>query len=208
MLGGGLAHARTWLCVSVDNRYDRLDPAADLAERAAALGLAGPVVGMLTGVDVRRVEVHAHGLARVHATVGVGRGVAAAGTRPPDWGPAGTINLLVELDAPLTDEALVGAVQTVTEAKAQALADARIRARNHAGWATGTPTDALCVAVPIGGTVPFAGTATAVGGDVARAVHAAVLAGALADRADHRLARRRLAAAARRAERDRSTPPR
>lgn len=194
VLGGGLGLARSWLCVTVENDYARRDPAEDLAERASALGLPGPTVGMLTGVDVRRVERAVHGRARVHATVGVGRAVAAAGERPPDWGPAGTINLLVEVDAPLDDAALVGAMQTVVEAKAQALADARIGARNHDGWATGTPTDAVCVAVPVGGGVPFAGTATVVGADIARAVHAAVLSGTIADRADHEAMRRRLAA--------------
>ncbi|MGE4428101.1 MAG: adenosylcobinamide amidohydrolase [Solirubrobacteraceae bacterium] len=197
VLGGGLSVARSWLCVTVDNAYARTDPAVDLAERAVALGLPGPTVGMLTGVDVRRVERHEHGRARAHATVGVGRGIAAAGIRPPDWGPAGTINLLVQVDAPLDDAALVGAMQTVVEAKVQALADARIRARNHSGWATGTPTDAVCIAVPSGGGVPFAGPATVVGADIARAVHAAVLTGALADRADHEATRRRLAEAAR-----------
>ncbi|MBJ7470430.1 MAG: adenosylcobinamide amidohydrolase [Solirubrobacteraceae bacterium] len=185
VLGGGLTVAQSWLCVTVAGDYSRMDPGEDLRERAAALGLPGPTVGMLTGVDVRRVERRTVGAASVHATVGVGRGVAAAGDRPPDWGPIGTINLLIEVDAPLTDDALVGAMQTAVEAKVQALADARIPARNAGGWATGTPTDALCIAVPEGGTVPFAGTATAVGADIAHAVHEAVLAGALADRADH-----------------------
>jgi adenosylcobinamide amidohydrolase len=73
-------------------------------------------------------------------------------------------------------------LQTAVEAKAQALATARVPAANAAGFATGTATDALCVACPPGATVPFAGPATRVGGDLARAVFEAVLAGALADR--------------------------
>jgi adenosylcobinamide amidohydrolase len=94
----------------------------------------------------------------------------------------GTINLLVVVDAPLTDAGLAGALQTAVEAKAQALADARVPAANADGYATGTATDSICVACPPGAGAAFAGPATAVGGWIARAVHAAVLAGAVAER--------------------------
>lgn len=188
VLGGGLGHARAWLCATVDSDYARTDPAVDLQERAVRAGAPSPTVGMLTAVDVRRVVRRVRGCATVHATVGVGCGIAAAGTRLPDWARVGTINLLVEIDAPLDDAALIGAMQTVVEAKVQALADARVPARNAPGFATGTPTDAVCIAVPPGGGVPFAGTATLIGGDVAQAVHAAVLDGALADRGGFRTA--------------------
>ncbi len=182
VLGGGLGHARSWLCATVGSDYARTDPAVDLLERARAAGAPQPVVGMLTAVDVRQVQRRVVGAATVHATVGVGCGIAAAGDRRPDWAPVGTINLLIELEAALDDAALVGAMQTVVEAKVQALADARVPARNGTGWATGTPTDAVCIAVPTGGGIPFAGTATAIGGDVAQAVYSAVLDGARIDR--------------------------
>lgn len=183
VLGGGLGHARAWLNVTVPRDYARTDPAVDLAERAAALGLQGPVVGMLTAVDVARHERALRGCAAAIATVGVGHALAAAGTRPRAVPAAGTINLLVVVDRPLADAALVGAAQTAVEAKAQALAAAGVRAANAAGPATGTATDSLCIACPPGRGEPFAGPATRVGADVAHAVHAAVLAGALADRA-------------------------
>ncbi len=96
----------------------------------------------------------------------------------------GTINLLVLVDAPLDDAALAGAAQTAIEAKAQALAAAAIPAANADCHATGTATDAFCIAALPGGGEPFAGPATAIGADVAHAVHRAVLAGARADRAD------------------------
>jgi adenosylcobinamide amidohydrolase len=94
----------------------------------------------------------------------------------------GTINLLVLVDAPLDDAALVAAVQTATEAKAQALADAGVAAINHDGPATGTATDSVCVAVHPGGGVAFAGPATDIGAAIALAVHDAVRAGAVAHR--------------------------
>jgi adenosylcobinamide amidohydrolase len=95
----------------------------------------------------------------------------------------GTINLLVLVDAALDDAALAGAAQTAVEAKAQALAAARVPAANHESFATGTATDSFAIAAAAGGGVPFAGPATRVGADIAHAVFDAVQAGALADRA-------------------------
>jgi adenosylcobinamide hydrolase len=72
----------------------------------------------------------------------------------------------------------VGALQTAVEAKAQALAAAGVAAANAPGYATGTATDAICVACPPGERVPFAGPVTRVGADLARAVLEAVRSGA------------------------------
>jgi adenosylcobinamide amidohydrolase len=179
LLGGGLGWLRTWLNLQVAPDYARTDPEAHLA--AAAAGLPGPVVGMMTAAPVAAHQVGSAGGARAVATVGVGHALAAAGTRPRAAPAGGTVNLLVVVDRPLSDAGLAGALQTAVEAKAQALAAARIPAANADGWATGTATDALCVACPPGSTVPFAGPATRVGGDLARAVFDAVLAGAVAD---------------------------
>lgn len=184
VLGGGIGTAHGWLNATVPIDYDRLDPAADLRERVAELGFAAPLVGMLTGVDVARCERARRGVAEAFATVGVGHALAAAGDRPRLLPSVGTINLLVLVDAPLDDAALAGAAQTAIEAKVQALAAARVPAANADCDATGTATDAFCIAALTGGGVPFAGPATAIGADVAHAVHRAVLAGAHADRAD------------------------
>ncbi|HVD16993.1 MAG TPA: adenosylcobinamide amidohydrolase [Actinomycetota bacterium] len=188
LLGGGLGWLRTWLNLQVGPDYARTDPAAHLAAAAAAAGLAGPVVGMMTAVPVHRHQVGRGGGASAVATVGVGHALAAAGTRPRAAPAAGTINLLVVVGEPLSDAGLAGAVQTAVEAKAQALAAVRVPAANADGFATGTATDAICVACPPGARVPFAGPATRVGGDLARAVYQAVLAGALASRRPARTA--------------------
>lgn len=180
LLGGGLGWLRTWLNLQVGRDYARTDPEVHLA--TAAAGLPGPVVGMMTAAPVAAHQVGSAGGATAVATVGVGRALAAAGTRPRAAPASGTINLLVVVDQPLSDAGLAGALQTAVEAKAQALAAARVPAANAGGFATGTATDALCVACPPGSAVPFAGPATRVGGDLARAVFDAVLAGALADR--------------------------
>jgi adenosylcobinamide amidohydrolase len=182
VLGGGLGEVRTWLNAQVHRDYARTDPAEHLRELSRGLGAAEPVVGMLTAALVRDHAVAEHGGALAVATVGLGDPTAAAGDSAVAAPMVGTINVLVRLDRPLTDAALVGAISTATEAKAQALAEAGVRATNGPGHATGTPTDSLCVACPTGtfGGVPaepFAGPATVVGGDLARAVRDAVLAG-------------------------------
>jgi len=184
LLGGGIGEACGWLNLTVPRNYDRDDPAQELVERAAQLGYARPLVGMLTAVDVARVERARCGVATAFATVGIGHPLAAAGSRPLAIERVGTINLLVVVDEPLDDAALAGAAQTAVEAKVQAIAAAGIRARNADCHATGTATDSFCIAALPGGGVPYAGPITPVGADVAHAVHAAVLAGALADRAD------------------------
>lgn len=179
VLGGGVTTARHWLNVQVSHDYARTDPDVHLTEVAAANGLdPDEVVGMLTAADVRAGVRRDRGPASAVATVGIGQPLAAAGRRPRSLPPVGTINVLVVVRHGLSDAALVTAVQTATEAKAQALADAGVRALNHPGPATGTATDAICVAAPHGGEVAFAGPATAVGAAIAHAVHGAVLSGA------------------------------
>jgi adenosylcobinamide hydrolase len=187
VLGGGLGTMRSWLNLSVPASYGRTDPGVHLRDEATAAGLPGPVVGMLTAAPLERWQQAVVGEAWVVATVGVAHALAAAATRPRrlPWAmpsPVGTINLLVVVAAPLTDAGLVGALQTAVEAKAQALAAARVPAANADAWATGTATDAICVACPPGARVPFAGPATTVGADLARAVLAAVQAGVAAQR--------------------------
>jgi adenosylcobinamide amidohydrolase len=180
VLNGGMGTARAWLNLQVGHDYARTDPDVHLHEAAVARGLdPRTTIGMLTAADVRAGVLRERGLADAVATVGIGQPLAAAGQRPRPIPPrAGTINVLVVVHAPLTDAALVTAVQTATEAKAQALADAGVWALNHGGHATGTATDAICVAAPAGDRVAFAGPATAVGAAIALAVHSAVRSGA------------------------------
>lgn len=173
VLGGGLGAVRTWVNLQVPSDYARTDPAAHLEELTA--GFAGPVVGMLTAAPVERFQDVAAGTARAFATVGLGYPLAAAGFRNAVRTPLpGTINVFAVTQAPLTDAGLVGAVQTAVEAKVQALAEAGVVARNGGGRATGTASDAIAIACPPGVSVAFAGTATEVGHDLARAVWDAV----------------------------------
>jgi adenosylcobinamide amidohydrolase len=178
--GGGIG-AREWvLNAQVPGRYARTDPAGHVRELAGRLGLTGPGVGMLTAAQVTDL------VERDDEGVEV---VATTGLRVPTWAssPAGradreladqeltpgTINIIVALPVPLSDPALVNAVITATEAKTQAVLEAGFDG-------TGTATDAVCVAAPdaTGVSEDFAGPRSVWGARIARAVHAAVLAGA------------------------------
>jgi adenosylcobinamide hydrolase len=181
VVGGGLREAAAWLNLQVPHGYARMDPDAHLREEMAARGLdAAETLGAMTAARVGRATRHEEpGAARAVATVGIGVPLAAAGRLLREVPAVNTINLLVLVEAPLTDAALVYAIQTATEAKAQALADAGIVARNHDGPATGTATDSICIAARPGGTEPFAGSMSAAGAAIARCVHAAVVQGAI-----------------------------
>lgn len=202
--GGGIG-PRDWvLNAQVPGAYSRTDPVAHLTEIAGSLGLAGSGVGMLTAAQVTDVVQHTdgpqdgngaeerngaehknsaeHEASGVHVAATVGLRVptwaaASPGAHDPELAPAilrpGTINIVVVLPVPLSDAAYVNAVTTATEAKSQAIIEA-----GFAG--TGTATDAICVAAPAGGGTPedFTGPRSPWGARIARAVHAAVSAGA------------------------------
>ena len=190
VLGGG-AGTRSWIVnASVPISYSRTDPAHHLTEIATALGLRGDGVGLLTAVDVSHHHQAEDSGVAVTATVGLGSPAWAAA---PDghlrregptagWHP-GTMNIVAAVPVRLTGAALINAVVTVTEAKAQALWEAGVEA-------TGTASDAICVhcpspeepapgqPAPTGPEIDYAGPRSTWGARLARAVHQAVLAGA------------------------------
>nr|WP_173101813.1 adenosylcobinamide amidohydrolase [Actinomadura verrucosospora] len=195
MLGGGIGPLNWALNAQVRGRYARTDPVVHLAELAASFGLDGPGVGMLTAASVARTMRREDGGVAVSATVGLRVPTWAAapeGSADPELAPLhmavpppapepapeatrrpGTINIVVAVPVALSDAALVNAVVTATEAKTQALLEA--------GYpCTGTASDAICVAARASGAQePFAGPRSTWGARIARAVHAAVRAGAL-----------------------------
>lgn len=168
-LGGGLGPRHWVINATVPAGYGRLDPDAHLAELAGGLGLTGPGVGLLTAVDVRDVVHRTDGDVEVAVTTGIGG--------HPTWAAAayepGTVNAVCWLPVRLSDAALVNAIATVAEAKAQAFWDAGVPG-------TGTATDATVLLCPPGGVAEsFGGPRSLFGSALARAVHSAVLAGLL-----------------------------
>jgi adenosylcobinamide hydrolase len=169
-LGGGIGE-RSWVInASVPMSYDRPDPPGHLAEVAAALDLAGTGVGLLTGVDVADHVIIEDGGVRAVATVGLGAPAWAAapdGEAPRNARP-GTVNAVIWVPVALSPAALVNAVATVAEAKAQALWELGVPG-------TGTSTDATCVLCPVEGVpAPYGGPRSQWGARIARAAHMAV----------------------------------
>jgi len=185
VLGGGIGPREWVLNAQVAGEYARTDPAGHLAELADQLGLTGPGTGMLTAAQVTGVVTRSDEGAEAAVTAGLRVPTWAAAPGPggeaADAGLApGTINIIVSVPVPLTDAALVNAVITATEAKTQAVLEAGFPG-------TGTATDAVCVAAPVpagAAAEDFAGPRSDWGARIARAVYAAVLAGATAYRAD------------------------
>jgi adenosylcobinamide hydrolase len=168
-LGGGIGVRRWVLNATVPMSYARHDPDQHLREIAAGLGLDGPGVGLMTGVDVAERVVATDAGVEAVATVGLGAPAwaAAADGHVRRWRP-GTINTVVRVPVRLSDAALVNAVATATEAKAQALWEIGFDA-------TGTASDAICIiGEPDGAAEPYGGPRSTWGARIARAVHAAV----------------------------------
>ena len=173
--GGGLATRRWIVNAQVPPSYARRDPDHHLRKLAVSLGLPGHGVGMLTAADVRSFVTTVDEGVEVVATVGLGEPEWAAAPRAKPGVPvrlAGTINVVALLPERLSDAALVNAIATATEAKAQALFELGV-----AG--TGTATDAVCIATPADGRAEtFGGPRSRWGSRLARAVRDAVRLGA------------------------------
>ena len=168
--GGGVGERGWVLNATVPHGYDRLDPDRHVAEIADELRLAGPGTGLLTAVDVRKVvSVTERG---VTAEVTTGIGVPTWAAAPESAGERiGTINAVCRLPVRLSPAALVNAVATVAEAKAQALFEAGVDG-------SGTATDAIVLLCPnFGPAEPYGGPRSRIGSALARAVHEAVSSG-------------------------------
>ena len=147
-------------------------------------------MGLLTSCDLDSwVEANAEaGPARAHcvATVGLGNALRV-GDPPGPFARIGTINLLCSVDAPLQAEALLEALAVATEAKTVAVLENGVASRRTGLAATGTGTDCVVIASPLGpGRAPYAGKHTEVGAAIGAAVRDAVDRGARAWKAQRK----------------------
>jgi adenosylcobinamide hydrolase len=179
--GGGLRIVQDVLNVHVSRFYRSETPEADLRAVARDHGIDGDFVGLLTAVHVEKAHIATRRDGRLVvacvATAGVGNATCAGREtpfRPDAQPPAGTINVVLVVEADLPPEALVNLVITATEAKTLALIESGITTASG-DVATGTSTDtivALCTGQ--GDRCRYAGPATLVGHLAAQCVHEAV----------------------------------
>ncbi|RCW39173.1 adenosylcobinamide amidohydrolase [Halopolyspora algeriensis] len=181
--GGGIGQRRWVLNATVGSGYDRSDPAEHVTEMAGELGLTGNGVGMLTAVDVRHEVTSIDSGVQATVTTGVGFPIWAAEapvSADEHTSQPGTINALCWSPVRLSEAALINAVATVAEAKAQALVQAGVEG-------TGTCTDATVVLCPLDGDAEsYGGPRSRVGSALARTAHAAITAGLRVDNPRYR----------------------
>ncbi len=160
--GGGLGRRRYFLNRQVDLSYNEARPEAEMAAYLAAAfreysaAGSGDWAGLMTGAKVIDACWTRLTLRDSRVTVIVTAGVnnaCAAGITPccPLEGagsPPGTINIMAFFAHALSAGALINAVQTATEAKAQTLREMQILCPVTGVQATGTNTDALIIAAP------------------------------------------------------------
>jgi alpha-ribazole phosphatase CobZ len=168
ILNGGLAQATGVFNLQVPPNYDHSDPEGYLREAAERLSIPTGHVGMMTAALVEKAVAMSRQSEGLTITVLVTAGItnsSAAGHYIGGKNPqAGTINIIVLVDRQLTDACLVNLVKTATEAKSMALRELDIRDRLSYRPATGTTSDAICIAcTDRGKALEYGGTATEVG---------------------------------------------
>ena len=129
-------------------------PETTIARYCDQIGLAGSVVGMMTGASMNSFRAATCRRKGVEVMCLVTAGVSNAGRAgdPAEWRQfedprcnTGTINIIMLTNAHLTKGALVEAIITVTEAKTVALHRAGVTSRSTGAPASGTGTDAIAV---------------------------------------------------------------
>lgn len=184
VLNGGCSTSSGLFIMQVCKDYCTDDPVSHAASIRDELGLPEDSTGMMTAAEVDHVfnvveEEYNGARAVAVATAGLSNHIVA-GEILDDWDEkhaislqrgarlAGTINIAVVTDVPLTDAAKVNLMIPLVEAKTAAM--------NFAGYAeTGTTSDSMAVISPVGeDRVGYAGSGTDLGIAAARAVRKAV----------------------------------
>jgi adenosylcobinamide amidohydrolase len=180
LVGGGLVDTRhvAWLEVRDRDLRPPVDPRELLLHGLRARGIEG-AVGLMTSRRVSSysaVSMTSGGVeARCIATVGLGNALRA-GDPAGVAGRIGTINVLVHVDAVLSDAALLEANAIATEAKTAVVLEAGVRSRQSGRPATGTGTDCTVVTSARARSrthARYSGKHTAIGAAIGAAVEAA-----------------------------------
>ena len=177
-MGGGFSRAR----VVANHQVSDDDPRATEAPlwylrrtiRDLAIDPRG-VVAMMTGAHVGRAAYAFAGrgslLAGAWCTAGCSNALRVGDRATFGSAAPGTINLIVALNESFEDGALAEAVQISTEARVVAVQGAKVTSKRSGKPATGTGTDCLVVAAPVGKAAHrYCGKHTVAGELIGRAV--------------------------------------
>ncbi len=182
--GGGITRLRRMANIYVDRLYDCSDPERDVIEWLREWRYPiDTTAGLLTAVQLRHASVmeekNAEAAVFCCVTSGTSNAARAGSDRTtyPAFSP-GTVNIMLLIDAKLTQAAMINALMTAVEAKAAALADLNVRDAENGLLATGTTSDAIMLGVSQSGSYSvehqYAGTATHLGAMIGRTVYGAV----------------------------------
>jgi len=178
VLNGGLVYANAILNHQVDKGFDHRDPEEYLKAVVENLKLKGTVVGLMTAASVEKYGLSRHEEGDIAVTSIITAGVSNASTcgEPISHRGVGTINIIVLIEAFMTDPCLVEAIKTATEAKCRALAHLDVRSVNSGELATGTTTDSIAIA-ELGGKVKlsYSGPGTKLGELIGKTVFEALI---------------------------------
>lgn len=176
-LGGGPRRAIAILNhqIAAGDRAASERPRLYLQALARSFGLkAREAVAMMTGADISKASYatarRGNLLVGAWCTAGCSNALrigdpATAGTPAP-----GTINLALVISQPLSRCAMAEALAMATEARVAAVHDAGIASTRTRRPATGTGTDCIVIAAPIGGAVhSYCGKHTVIGELIGRA---------------------------------------
>ncbi|WP_054956542.1 adenosylcobinamide amidohydrolase [Paenibacillus dakarensis] len=183
--GGGVGKLDRAANIYVDRFYNVSDPEKDIEGlfREWDYSLQS-TAGLLTAVRLEYAsvleETGKDASVFCCTTAGVSNGARAGSERTtfPAYQP-GTINIMLIIDARMTQAAMVNAVITAVEAKTAALADLGIRDAENGLIATGTTTDSIVLGVSqsvlYSAEHRYCGTATDLGAAIGRTVYGTVI---------------------------------
>lgn len=173
-VGAGHSAVNALLNVAVTSDLDSARPELSTDRIADLAGIAKPYAGFITSVDLRnaitRFETDGTRSVLGVGTVGVLNAARPGESSYEDQQPAGTINLLIAVDADLAPGAHNEAIAIATEAKVLSLIEAGVKTPDG-GVATGTSTDATGIACTgRGSREQYAGLVAPVGYLIGRVV--------------------------------------
>ncbi len=179
---GGFKRVKAILNIQVPEDYSDVqlhnDPLHLVKISSKKVGVSENFLAMITAAKIKNMmhvaKTDGGITVNVIATAGASHGESAGEPINADH-LDGTINIIVLINASLTDSCLIAAFVTATEAKTAALNDLDIRSRYSGEAATGSITDSLSVATTgTGPAVELGGPASKLGQLVGSCVRAAV----------------------------------